>query len=207
MIQPLRLDFDKLTVVPASLGALVLRHCHLDADTAGADEKLLNMYMLAAIQWFEGETKRAVVSRSHRWVLRGFPCDGFQEIPLPRGKTQSVASIQYVENQQSLTITGPSSSPVGSDFQEDLYSDDGGVLMPSQGDSWPVADLDTPSPVIINFEAGWTVSEIPEDVLQTLLFYVSDAVELRGTSDLDIAGQNLDIRKTFVDKYVLRRVY
>jgi hypothetical protein len=209
---PLRLDWEQLTIVPTEMEELVLRHAHLDDDILGADASLLNMYMLSAINWFESETKRSVVARSHRWVLRGFPCDEWQEIRLPRGKTQSVQSIQYVTSGQSFTLTGESASPAGADFQEDIYGTDGGILMPNRANAWPAVDFDTPAPVVLSFIAGWTVSEIPPDAMQALLFAVSDAYEIRGTSDapgqfLGVAGEFLGFRQGMVAKYALRRVY
>lgn len=207
MLHPLRLDFEKITQVPTPLMSVVLRHCHIDEDNFTPDAQLINLYMLAAIGWFEQETKRSVIARSHRWVLRSFPCDALQEIRLPRGKIQSVQGIQYVQNGSTFTLTGPSASPAGVDFQEDIYGDDSGILMPNQADAWPTTDLDTPTPVIITFIAGWTTAAIPEDALQAMLFYVDDCMELRGSTDANFAGEYLDYRSMMCNKYALRRVF
>lgn len=188
---------------------VVRRHCHLDDDAlAPQTDALLKIYINAAVNWFEGQTHRSVVSRTHRWILAEFPydCDDVS-IRLPRGKTQSVDSIAYVSGNQTTTLTGPSASPPGTGFSESLIGDDGGLIMPPYGGSWPSTDYEVPAPVTITFQAGWTLSQIPDDVKYALLFYCSDAYELRGTSDLDTAGRNLDARTSLISPYSLHRWY
>ena len=202
---PIRLSVSALDSSPLPIDlALIKTHCAIDTTDF---DTLLTTYLLAAIAWAEGTTHRTIFSRAHIWTLRQFPyCDYYQEIPLPRGKTQSVESIQYVVNGQTLTLTGSSSSPVATGYQEDLRGDDGGTLRPAFGSTWPSVDYDAPAPVTINFTAGWLSNEVPSDVVHALLFAVSDAFETRSTADMS-QGRNFDVREALISPYRLSRLY
>lgn len=212
MLFPLRLDIDSLPDSPAWSVTKDLIDLHSRVD-ASDDDELFQTYLRAAILWAEGSTHRTIVRRDHRWILREFPyCDDLV-IRLPRGKTQSVQSVSYSENGSIVTLTGPSSgSPAGTDYQEELSGDDGGVLMPLRGCSWPSADCDVPAPVKITFSAGWDAADIPPDVVHALLFAVQDAFDIRGTGDFNAAvlgstGPRLAARETLISGYRLDRWY
>lgn len=221
---PLVLDIDPL---PASLpfdSNLIKLHCHLNEEQTGGpfDAMLLDSYLRSAILWAEGQMHRTIVARAHRWTIQQFPYGVFgshgidsiragyydpYRIRLPRGKCQSVSSIQYFSNYQLVTLTGPSASPPGSDFRQDLTDEDGGTLMPAAQNSWPVADLDAPAPVKISFTAGYsTFSTIPADISTALFFYISDCYEVRGTTDINSASY-ADVRMNKLSPYILNRWY
>jgi uncharacterized phiE125 gp8 family phage protein len=206
MLSPLRLDISALESSPFPLDmTLVKSHVAVDGDDFDAQ---LELYARAAIAWAEGSMRRTIYARSHTWILRDFPAGGRQEIRLPRGKTQSVESIVYSANGSPVTLTGPSSgSPAGAGWQEDLRGDDGGVLMPRRGSSWPSADCDVPAPVAITFTAGYLAAEVPEDITHALLFAVSDAFDTRGSADLTVLGRSFDTREALISAYRLHRWY
>ena len=208
ILKPLRLHIEPITAEPFDL-ELIRDHGHIDSIPGTFQDDLLRKYMRAAIAWFEGETHRTVIQRSHRWVLECFPYVDYQQIQLPRGKTQSVESVQYWSGQSQVTLTGPSASPPGTGFRQDLKGIDGGIVMPPYGSSWPGHDLDAPDPVVCNFTAGYAAASVPEDMLQALLFYVSDANELRGTADVDLGryGKYSNIRELMISGYRLHRWY
>jgi hypothetical protein len=184
---------------------LIKTHCAVDGATLDDN---LEVYLQMAIEWAEGWTKRSVFSRAHKWVLKDFNRDCRQEIRLPRGKTQSVESIEYYSGGTLLTLTGPSSgSPAGTDFQEDLRGDDGAILMPPYGGDWPSVDWDHPAPVTINFTAGWASAEVPRQIIHAILFAISDAVDIRGSKDLATAGSRHDAREALVSGWQLSRWY
>jgi hypothetical protein len=148
---------------------------------------------------------RSIVARAHAWTLECFPYRG---IRLPRGKTQSVSSIEYASGGEMLVLNGPSSSPVGTGYQEDLTDDDGGVVQYPLGSSWPSPDTGSISPVRINFAAGYLSEELPEDILTAVLFAIADLYEIRGTSEmesLDAAGRFAAVRETLISPYCLSR--
>jgi hypothetical protein len=203
---PLRLEVADLDGSPLPLDLdLVKEHLAVDGDD---NDALIESLIFSAILWAEGAMRRTIYRRSHTWVLRDFPVDDFQEIRLPRGRTVSVESIAYSTGGQTLTLTGPSSgSPGGSDYQEDLRGNGGGVLMPARGSSWPSVDYDVPAPVAITFTAGWESAEVPSDIVQGLLFAISDGFELRGSGDMTQFGRNFETRNVLISPYRLKRWY
>lgn len=169
------------------LDAATLRsHCH----TLISDDSMLEFYQRAAIEWLERDTGKTIVARQHRLALYDFPRTGEFKIFLPQGKTQSVDKIEYIASGTTITLYGPSSnlSPASSDYQEDLTGDDGGVIYPIQGSSWPTPDFDAVAPVIIAFTAGFEEGSVPFDVKESLAFCVSTLFENRGASDLIVGG-------------------
>jgi uncharacterized phiE125 gp8 family phage protein len=212
MLSPLRLDVDQLVIGSPWLisEALVKQHSRIDSTDS---DTVLELYLKAAIQWAENETHRTIFVRENRWILRDFPRDASQAIRLPRGKTQSVTSIEYSVNGSLQTLRGPSSgSPAGTDYLEDLRGEDGGTLMPPRGGCWPSADCDVPTPVTITFQAGWAAADVPAEIVHAILFAVEDAYEIRGTGDFDpsaisSAGPRLSIRETLISGYRLSRWY
>jgi len=205
-MNPIRLDVDPLAASPLPLElATVKQHLRVDFPD---DDALIGTYLLAAISWAEGAMHRTIFSRAHRWVLGDFPQDIYQRIRLPRGRTVSVDKIEVDRRAGLLTLRGPSSgSPAGTDYMEDLRGDDGGLVMPPAGASWPSAELDRPAPVTVHFTAGWAQADVPADILHAILFAVSDAFELRGTSDLTGAGRNFETRETLISGWGLSRWY
>lgn len=188
--------------------SLDLARQHCAADEGNELDDLLELYIQAAVSWAEGAMHRAILARTHRWILRGFPRTVDQTIRLPRGRTQAIESIAYTSNGVVSTLTGPTSSTPGTGYQEDLRGDSGGRLMPLRGETWPSVDCDVVSPVVITFTAGWTVADdVPADIKHAMLFAVSDALELRGTADLVTAGRNFETRELLISGWRLPRMY
>lgn len=211
MILPLRLEVDAIEADSPEIldSALVKKHIRVDFPD---DDDLLQRYILAAVNWCEGATHRTIYRRTHRWILAGFETEYPYGMRIPRGKTVSIASIAYSSGGTVTTLTGPSSSPVGSGYQEDLRGDDGGIVMPSRGSSWPSTDTNVPAPVVVTFTAGWNADDIPADLLHAILFGVADAYDLRGTQDfnpamLGGAGPRLAAREALASGYRLSRFY
>jgi len=208
---PLVLDIDPLpSALPFDVNLLKL-HCRIgETQTGGPWDAMLNdVYLRSAIEWAEGQMHRTIVARAHRWTLQDFPFN-FQEyyrIRLPRGKCQSIQNIKYSLNHQIVTLLGASNSPPMSDFQQDLTNEDGGFIMPAVAATWPGTDIDVISPVVVTFTAGYsTFATIPMDIVTALFFYVSDAYELRGTTDIQ-SGSYADIRTNKLSPYLLNRWY
>lgn len=211
-LSPIRLEAAAITGSPGPLSlALAKAHCSVDASETEFDT-LFDLYIDAAIAWAEGETQRSLVARQHVWTLRDFPraYGRRAEIWLPRGKTQSVASIAYTTSAGAVTtITGPSSgSPSGTGWREELGGEMGGVLAPPRDEGWPSdVDCDAPAPVRVTFRAGWEVGEMPADMTRALMFAVSDMFELRGAADWKEAGGNFSFCETLVSGFRLPRIY
>lgn len=206
-LSPRAINVDRLAPSSPPPISLDLIKQHLAIDGAENDE-LLNVYMYSAIRWAEGAMRRTIYERKHVWILERFPYGGYQDIRLPRGLARSVEKIDYIQGGLKKTLRGPSSgSPVAADFQEDLDSEDGGLLRPNQGHSWPSADADAIKPVEVHFVAGWTIAEVPEEIVQALLFAIADQFETRSSIDLTQVGTRVDARYALISPFVLRPVY
>lgn len=212
MLCPLRLDIDEIGVdgSPWLIDETLIKN-HVRIDGAGEDVNLQD-YVAAAILWAENCTHRTIIRRAHRWVLREFPIDNRQVIRLPRGRTVSVAKIEYSSGGSLIELTGPTSSPPGAGYQEELRGDGGGVLMPLRGTSWPSVDLDVPAPVTITFTAGWHAEDIPRDLLNGILMAIADGFDIRGSGDaaaakLETGGARLPARQALISGYMLPRWY
>lgn len=188
--------------------SLSLVKAHLREDSSDFDT-IIELYMRAAVEWAEGVMKRTIYSRSHVWVLAGFPTDAVGEIRLPRGLCSAVDSIVCrTSGGDTVTLHGPSSdiSPAGTDWTENLSGDGGGMLYPG-ADGWPSADVYAAAPVTITFDAGWASNAVPADITHALLFAVADMYDTAGSADLTVFGKNLTTRNSLVSPYILNRWY
>lgn len=163
-------DADGAPVIALARLKDSLRITHDDLD-----DLIHTEHLPAAVRWAEAFMHRSILAKTHRWIIDAFPPLAFR---LPRGKTQSVTSIAYVKGGATTTLTGPTSgSPMGTDYQEDLRGDLGGIIMPNRGTSWPTVDDDVPAPILITFSAGWTAKTIPQGVTSALMLLVRDLFE------------------------------
>lgn len=203
LLSPLDLIVNPLEGSPLPIELeLVKSHCAVD----GTDlDTLLTTYTRAAIIWAEGFTHRTIFRRGHVWVLSNFPqCEPYR-FQLPRGLTRSVDAVRYYDGAHALQLlSGPTGSPVGTGYQEDLRSEAGGVLAPTAGESWPDADSQAIAPVSIEFDAGWDAGAVPEEIVQAILFAVSDMLETRGQAD---QGGNFTTRQALLSPWMLSRWY
>ncbi len=182
----LRISWDEPTSWSLELDQ-VKDFCRLDHDEL--DDQIANAMIPGSIRWAEGFTRRSLINRAHRLVLSGFPQTGVQQFRLPRGKTQGVSSIDYVSNTVTTTLTGPSTSPAGTDWIEALAGDAGGLLMPPQAGSWPSTDANVPEPVIVNFTAGWTAAELPQDLKLACYAWILDRIDGVDSNDPQLADR------------------
>lgn len=219
-IHPISLSMERPDVT-TFLDQTTLR-AHLAVDGSALDSTI-SLYEKAAVDWAENYMHRSIMARGHRWVLRDFPrgyhrdySHGMRGIHLPRGKTIRVSSVDYSFNGAILQLFGPSASgsPPSEDFQEDLHSDSGGLLMPLRNRDWPSVDFDAVAPVVFNFRAGWeTAEEVPPEIVHAVMFAIDDMLEVRGTADLQILqsiaanGRTLAVREALLGYHRLIRVY
>jgi hypothetical protein len=208
-LHPIRLDIDPVPSSPLPLDLdLVKSYCAVDFDDV---DDLLTTHIMAAVNAFENATHRTLILREHRWVLRDFSrpyvwTNTFGYMHLPRGKTVAIDQIDYISDGATVTLTGPTSTPAGDDYQEDLRGDDGGLLMPPQGQQWPTVDCDVPAPVTITFQAGWEIGALPQDIVNALLFHIRTSLDDQRT-DPTKQEQNLKVFETLVSSYRLSRAY
>lgn len=205
-LNPIGLQIASLVAsspLPISMD-LIKDHCAVDGNDL---DDLLERYLYAAIRWAENATHRTFYQRSHVWTLADFPYPDCR-IRLPRGRCVSVDAITYFDVAGAeQTLAGPSSSPAGTGWLEDLTNEDGGVIAPAFNGVWPRAAQAVPAPVQIEFTAGWPADEVPDDLRHAILFAISDMMDTRGSADLTTFGANLTTRQSLVSSYCLHRWY
>jgi uncharacterized phiE125 gp8 family phage protein len=172
-LSPINLTRAPIVASPLPVGLTLLKQA-LNVTYTDRDD-LIEMFLVAALGEFEGDTKRTVLRRSHRWTLKCFPTADYGVIRLPGGWTRKVNSVQYAEGDDEVTLYGVSAeqgSPPVAQYREDLTAEDGGIIMPLRGSQWPDVEHDDPNPVVITFEAGYSAAELPADIKSALAFRV-----------------------------------
>lgn len=165
---------------------------HLRIDHTDEDAHL-TLLAKAATEWAEGIMHRQILARQWRMSMDGFPAGSSTAwgsvINLPMGHTLSVDLVTYVDSDGAeQTLTGPSSSPAGTDYEEYLAATTGGCLWPAYGTSWP-STREQPGAVRVDFTAGWgtATSDVPPDVIHAVLFRIADMYESRAGEDMRMA--------------------
>ena len=192
------------TVEPISLAR---GKAHLRVEVSD-DDAIITDQILASRVWAEDYTHRKIINQTWDLTLDSFP-NGAGMMELPFGRTQSVTSITYTTTAgATATLSGPSSASAGTDWQEDLSSDNGSILAPSYGGSWPTARENTPGAVTIRFVAGYgaAAGSVPESLIRAMLYRLTDFYELRGSLDQPaFAGKLQSTAARVADEFVLRR--
>lgn len=164
----------------------------VDQEITGDAELTADVTRLitAARSWAETFTRRAIVGQDWRLTLPSFPgALANQVIELPLGRCLAVTNISYRSTDGTwITMLGPSSTPAGDEFDEDLDGVEGGEVYPFAGESWP-ATLDDRNCVKILGRFGFGDPEnVPGDVKQAILMRMTDMFEGRGPDDKKWTG-------------------
>ena len=109
-----------------------------------------------------------------------------RQIFLPGGVTTAVEKIDYIDEAGvTQTLSGPTSTAPGTDFQEDLTDNEGAFLMPPDDGFWPGVDLGVMNAVVIEYTVGYSDSpdEVPEDIKAAIKFRVGDLFNVRSSTD------------------------
>lgn len=181
-----------VTITAAAVEPLTLDELRLflkiDADNT-EDDSLITQLIAGSREWCETFTSRALITRTLELVLDGFPpCATIsprREIMLPRGRATAVDRITYVDTDGTTqTLTGPTSTPVGTGYQEDLSDDYGAVLVPAYGSDWP-STRDVMGAVKVRYKAGYgdASTAVPAQLLDAMRYHVATMYEGRGEQD------------------------
>lgn len=175
-----------------------LRVTHDDEDA------IIQLYLVSARRWVEEYLHRALIDQVAEITLDDFPLRAPFEIGLPLGRVSAVASIKYFDDGGSeQTLRGPTSgSPVGTDYQEDLTSDEHPRIEPPISSDWPQAEAHRLAAVTVQFTAGYGTkgSQLPASLMTGLLYRLTDLYEFRGSID----GAGTASAKLEIQQYRLR---
>lgn len=148
------------TIEPVTLPELRAQ-CRIDVET---EDALLASYALAARQYVEAVTGRALLTQTLELTLDDFPSEA---IELPRAPVASITSISYLD-------TAGATQTVASHILDGRSLPP--RLTPDYGATWPQTRA-TPGCVAIRFVAG--ESAAPEPLRQALLLLVAHWYENR----------------------------
>lgn len=173
----------------------------------------------AATSWAQNETRRHFLTATVRLSFDRFPirrCSvSFKgrfdsltmhevsksasarngAIFLPGGKVTAINDVKYDdEDDVEQTLTGPTSSPAGTDYQEDITDDDEAFVMPKVDEDWPSTLGGKVNAVRIEYDVGFgsKATDVPGDIRQAIRFRVADMFVNRTDSNVaTTAAENL----------------
>lgn len=152
---------------------------HLRSPNGTAESDYVTGLIKAARRMAERVTKRALVSQTWRLMLDRFPM-GPCPIVVPRPPLASVASIEYVDLDGTLTTWDGSPLPYDVSAPSGPFATSA-RLRPTYGTCWPVARCQMDA-VQVNFTAGYADGEIPADILHGMLLVVGEFYKQRSES-------------------------
>jgi len=141
----------------------VKAHCRVSSDD---DDGLLDGYRVAAREFVESFTGRALLPQTWDLKLDAFPCDAL-ELPMP--PVTSVTSITYVDT------AGATQTWSSANYRTDLPSGPTSAsarITPVYGVSWP-STQDVTNAVTVRFVAGYASdASVPWAIKSALLLLV-----------------------------------
>jgi uncharacterized phiE125 gp8 family phage protein len=141
---------------------------HLRVDITD-DDKLITNLIVAAREYVETYTRRALVTQTWELCLDAFPSEDYIELPLP--PLESVTSVKYTDHEGTETTF--------SDYEVDVDSLVGRVVL-SYGESWPVVTLKASNAIKVLYVTGYGDAEdVPQAIKQVVLFLVAHWYETR----------------------------
>lgn len=143
--------------------------------TQDAEDELLNLYLIAAVDWCEEVTHRAINQRSYLVVDDDFPSGDWR---LPLGYIDSITSVQYIDS-AGATQTWTASPE---EWQLDNASDSAARLSPKPNFSWPDVG-EYPSAARVTLVAGWSVDNVPTSIAMAVLKRIGQLYESRAPGD------------------------
>lgn len=204
-------------VTPASLTPITLADAkgQLRVTHSAEDAHIQNL-IKAATNWAQTETRRFLLSTDVRLNMDRFPygnqCAAWDEIEyrywnmdcgthrrfidrhagilLPGGKVTAISKIEYIDpDGVTQTLTGPTSTPAGTDYQEDFDDDEAAWVFPPSNLFWPDVATDRLNAVSIFYTAGFGTNpeDVPDEIRHALRLRVSDYFNMRDSEALEKA--------------------
>lgn len=169
------------TYEPVSLAA-VKRQAQAIDD--GAIDDLFQLWMVAAREMVESDSRRALLTQTCKLYLDCFPC-GVEPIELERPPIQSVTSVEYYDAAGTLQTLSASL------WSADTNSEPG-YIYPVYGQSWPITQPQKKGAVIVTFVCGWTdATLVPARARQAIQMLVAYWCLHRETAGESVAEKPL----------------
>ena len=153
--------------------------------THGAEDAHIQSLIAAATDWAQTFTRRVLIDTQVGLRIDRFPQSGDspelkgdlngqwyyiqpsmgrkkeascrdRAILLPGGYVTAVNDIDYIDSDGApQTLTGPTSSTPGTDYQEDLTDDEWPFIYPAINTAWPATNSGEVNAVLIDYQVGW----------------------------------------------------
>lgn len=156
----------KRTVAPAVEPVLLAEaKAHVREDTTDSDT-LLTALIVAATEYVEERTGRALITQTWSLAMDGAPC-GNDAIRLPRPPLQSVTSITYVDE------AGDTQTWDAANYRVDTHSEPARITLAADA-VWPVPQF-VAGAVTVVYEAGYgdAGTDVPQAIRQAILLLVA----------------------------------
>lgn len=150
------------------------------------EDAVLQSYIQAATLAIQNEVRRSLVPQKWQLALDGFPSwderhrdrshlftDRFQPIALPMPPVVSVDSFTYVDtNGVTQTLV------LNTDF---VFSNSGlpNKVLPGYNLNWPASARFYPDTVLINYSAGYPLTQLPDPLLSAIKLLAAGLYENR----------------------------
>ena len=168
--------FDPISIAEAKA------HCRI---TSTDEDGLIAGYILAARQYVENECQLRLATQTLDYTIDDdWPCviargDYRQRIEFPIGPVQSVTTISYIDSDgvaQTLATDQYVVANMGTAVQSGRA-----YVEPAYGVTWPTVRCQ-PAAITVRFVAGWTLSSVPNPIMQVLRLLISHADQNREAS-------------------------
>lgn len=133
------------------------------------DDALIGNLIVAARQWMEEHTHRAVGTQTWDFTWDRFPA-GNRPIEAPLSPLQSVTHLKYVD------VDGVLQTLTTNDYRV-IVDGDHGLVYPAYDTDWPDWRLDTPDAVRMRAVVGYAT--VPQLMKQGMLWLVAHMYEMR----------------------------
>ncbi len=137
--------------------------------TATDEDDLIWSLIIAAREYAENFTHRALMARTWEWRVDDFGC---WQLQVPLAPLQSVSSIVYVDGQ------GDTQTLATTEYQVDAASTPPRI-QPAYGKTWPQTRPQL-NAVTVEFVAGYGgAGDVPQQIKQALLLIIAELYERR----------------------------
>lgn len=157
-------------IEPVSLGEVKE---HLKVDSADEDE-LISYILITAREYVEDITRRALLTQTWDYCLRGWPTTNYFKLPYGNLQTSGL-SVKWKDTdgtETTLTLT--------TDYLIETNGEGIGRIVLPYGQTWPSGTLYPSNPITVRFTCGWTTAaNVPFKIKAAIKMICADLYENR----------------------------